>query len=386
MALPTIVDVAARAGTTTATVSRALNGTGYVSAARREAVLRAAEELGYVPHGSAQLLRSSRSRLLGVIVGDLANPRSVSLINSVQSIAVDRGYATLFASVPDSGSQSEQDVLQAFLRQRPAGLILATLRTPESDRLLRRLADGGMAVGLVGRELDHTHIDCISANYRRGGDTVTGHLLALGHRRIAFLGAQMSQADQVGRLRGYLDALKRARIQVRPGWVIGDPPGAHGPTYPTFLTGYQGAQRLLRLALRPTAIVARNDVTAVGALQALKDAGVRVPAEMSVTGFDNIALAPAIAPALTTMSHPTEEVGRLAAEFLIARLERPEETIAPRNLVLQCNLIVRASTAPPRVRSVAAAGTRPPRPGRQAGSSPERLRASAFAIRRRGRG
>jgi LacI family transcriptional regulator len=347
MPLPTIVEVAARAGTTTATVSRALHGTGYVSAARREAVLRAAAELGYVPHASAQLLRSSRSRMLGVIVGDLANPRSASLINSVQSVAVERGYATLFASVPDSGSQSEQDVLQAFLRQRPEGLVLATLRTSQSDQLLRRLTDAGMRVALVGRALDHAGVDSISADYRRGGDTVTTHLLDLGHRRIAFLGAQLQEADQVGRLRGYLDALRRARIQVRPAWVIGDPPGPNGPTYPTFLTGYQGAQRLLRLPLRPTAIVARNDVTAVGALQALKDAGLRVPADISVTGFDNIPLAPAIAPALTTMSHPTEEVGRLAAEFLIARLERPQEPIAPRTIVLQCNLIVRASTAPP---------------------------------------
>jgi DNA-binding LacI/PurR family transcriptional regulator len=99
--------------------------------------------------------------------------------------------------------------------------------------------------------------------------------------------------------------------------------------------------------LRPTAIVARNDGTAVGALQALKDAGLQVPADISVTGFDNIPLAPAIAPALTTMSHPTEEVGRLAAEFLIARLDRPQEPVAPRTIVLQCNLIVRASTAPP---------------------------------------
>jgi LacI family transcriptional regulator len=355
MALPTIVEVAARAGTTTATVSRALNGTGYVSAARREAVLQAAAELGYVPHASAQLLRSSRSRMLGVVVGDLTNPRAASLINGVQSVSADRGYATFFASVPESGSLSEEDVLRAFLRQRPEGLVLATLRTPESDRRLRRLADGGIPIALVGRALDHARIDSISANYRRGGDTIAGHLLDLGHRRIAFLGAQLAEADQVGRLRGYLDALRRARIQVKPAWVIGDARGPNGPAYPTFLTGYQGAQRLLQLPLRPTAIVCRNDVTAVGALQALKDAGLRVPADISVTGFDNVPLAPAVAPALTTMSQPTEEEGRLAAEFLVARLERPEETIAPRTIVLECNLIVRASTAAPAQRA------RPPR-------------------------
>ena len=345
MSLPTIIDVAARAGTTTATVSRALNGTGYVSAARRQAVLEAASALGYVPHASAQLLRSSRSRMLGVIVGDLGNPRSASLINGVQTVAAERGYTTFFTCVPGSGSQSEQHVVQAFVRQRPEGLVLATLQTPQSDRLLRQLADGGMPVALVGRALEHRGIDSISANYRRGGDIVTGHLLELGHRRIAFLGATLPEADRIGRLRGYLDALRRARIQVRPSWVIGDAEDPSGPKYPTYLTGYQGAQRLLQLSTRPTAIVSRNDVTAVGALQALKDAGLSVPGDISVTGFDTIPLAAAIAPALTTMSQPTEEEGRLAGEFLIARLERPHEIIAPRTIVLECNLIVRASTA-----------------------------------------
>ncbi len=345
MALPTIIDVAARARASTATVSRALNGHGYVSALRRRAVLEAATELGYVPHASAQSLRSSRSRLLGLIVGDLANPRSVTLINSVQTVAAERGYTMFFASVLDSGAQSEQDLLREFLRHRPAGLVLATLRTPPSDQVLQQVADGGLPVVLVGRCMEHAGIDSISANYRRGAETITEHLLKLGHRRIAFLGAQWSERDRVGRLRGYLDALQRARIQVRPSWVIGDAEGSSGPRYPTYLTGHQGAQRLLQLSSRPTAIVARNDVTAVGALQALKDAGLRVPGDISLTGFDNIPLAAAVAPALTTMSQPTNEEGRLAGEFLIARLERPQENIPPRAIVLECNLIVRASTA-----------------------------------------
>ncbi|MGE0582921.1 MAG: LacI family DNA-binding transcriptional regulator [Steroidobacteraceae bacterium] len=345
MNAPTIRDVAARAGTTPATVSRALNGTGYVSAAKRRAVLDAAAELGYIPHASAQLLRSTRSRLLAVIVGDLENPRSTMLINGVQKLAGERGYTTFFASVADSGGQSEQDVLRVLLRQRPEGLILATLRTPPSDQFLHEVASRGLPVSLVGRDLEQAGVDSISANYRRGGETITGHLLELGHRRIAFLGAQLSEADRIGRLRGYLDALQRARIQVRPAWVIGDAEQPSGPRYPTHLTGYQGVQRLLQLSARPTAIVARNDVTAVGAIQALKDAGLRVPGDVSVTGFDNIPLAGAITPALTTMSQPTEEEGNLAAEFLIARLERPQETIPPRAIVLECNLIVRASTA-----------------------------------------
>jgi DNA-binding LacI/PurR family transcriptional regulator len=347
MQLPTIVDVAARAGTATATVTRVLNGSGYVSAARRQAVLNAVAQLGYVPHGSAQSLRLKQSRVLGIIVGDLDNPRSATLINSVQKVATERGYTLFFASVPDSGTPTEHEALQAFLRQRPAGLVLATLRTRPSDDQLRQVAEHGVPITLVGRGMEYAGVDSISANYRLGGETITRYLLDLGHHRIAFLGAQLSGRDQIGRLGGYLDALKWARIQVRPSWVIGDPDGPYGPRYPTYLTGYQAAQRLLKLPSRPTAVVARNDVTAVGVLQALKDAGLRVPDDISVTGFDNIPLAASISPALTTMSQSTEEEGRLAGEFLIARIERPQETIPPRTIMLECNLIVRASTARP---------------------------------------
>lgn len=347
MALATIVDVARRAGTTTASVSRVLNGSGYASRAMRARVVAAAEDLGYVPHASAQLLRSSRSKLLGVVVGNLANPLAAALIDRIQRFASQSGYTTLFASANAAGPDAEADCIRTFLRQRPDGLIVATLRTAASDQLLRNVADGGVPIVLVGRALDHPRVDSISSDYRRGGEIITRHLIALGHRRIAFIGADISEAARVGRLQGYLDALKQADIRPRPSWVISDTAGAEGPRYPTYLTGYQGAQRLLRASVRPTAIVARNDITAVGAIQALKDAGMRVPDDFSVTGFDNIELASAIAPGLTTMSQATDDEAHLAAEFLVGRIERPDESVASRNISLECNLIVRASTAAP---------------------------------------
>src|SRR5262249_11131428 len=151
-------------------------------------------------------------------------------------------------------------------------------------------------------------------------------------------------APRVNRLRGYLDALEQAGLPVRTELVIGHPNGP-SPRYSTHLAGYQAVQQLLQLRPRPTAIFARNDYTAVGALQALREAGLRVPEDISIAGFDNIPLASAVSPALTTVSQPTDEEGRLAAEFLIARVERPHEDIARRELTLECNLIVRASTA-----------------------------------------
>jgi DNA-binding LacI/PurR family transcriptional regulator len=344
---PTITDVARRAGTTTTTVSRVLNDSGYVRASTRAAVLAAIEELHYVPNVNARVLKTKRSRAIGVIIGDLLNPYSAALANSVQSVAAPRGYTTLIASAADE-PESELAAIEAFHRQRVAGIIVASLQTPQSDRLLCRLADQRLPLVLVGRSLEHSGVDSVSANYRRGGFLATQHLVDLGHRRIAFVGAQMSDADRIGRFRGYLDGLERAGIPVRPEYVVGNHRMEPSPRYSTQLTGYQGAQEILRLRSRPTAIFARNDHTAIAALQALKEAGLRIPEDVSIAGFDNIPLSAAISPALTTVSQPTDEEGRLAAEYLLGRVERPAEEAGRRELVLECNLIVRASTGPPK--------------------------------------
>jgi LacI family transcriptional regulator len=346
---PTITDVARRAGTTTTTVSRVLNDSGYVRASTRAAVLAAIDELHYIPNVNARILKTKRSRAIGVVVGDLLNPYSAALANSVQSVAAARGYTTLIASAADE-PESELAAIEAFHRQRVAGIIVASLQTPQSDRLLARLADQRLPLVLVGRSLEHPGVDSVSANGRRGGFMATRHLIDLGHRRIAFVGAQMSDADgiRIGRFRGYLDALEQAGIPVRPEYVVGNHRMEPSPRYSTQLTGYQGAQEILRLRSRPTAIFARNDHTAIGALQALKEAGLRIPEDISVAGFDNISLSAAISPALTTVSQPTDEEGRLAAEYLLGRGERPEEHTARRELVLECNLIVRTSTGPPK--------------------------------------
>jgi len=344
---PTITDVARRAGTTTTTVSRVINDSGYVRASTRAAVLAAIEELHYVPNVNARVLKTKRSRAVGVVIGDLMNPYSAALANSVQSVVAARGYTTLIASAADE-PESELAAIEAFHRQRVAGIIVASLRTPQSDRLLWRLADQRLPLVLIGRSLEHPVVDSVSANYRRGGLLATRHLIGLGHRRIAFVGAQISDADRIGRFRGYLDALEQAGIPVRPEYVVGNNRMEPSPRYSTHLTGYQGAQEILRRCSRPTAIFARNDHTAIGALQALKEAGIRIPEDVSIAGFDNIPLSAAVSPALTTVSQPTDEEGRLAAECLLGRVERPEEDTARRELILECNLIIRASTGAPK--------------------------------------
>jgi DNA-binding LacI/PurR family transcriptional regulator len=343
VAQPTIVDVAKLARTTPATVSRAINSSGYVRATTRAAVLDAIDQLQYVPNTNARVLKTKRSRVLGVLTGDLFNPYSMTLAGAVQTLAATRGYTTFIAAAGNVVG-SEVHALEAFHRQRLAGVVVASLQTPQSDRMLMRLADQGLPVAIVGRQLDHPRVDAISANYRRGGALATQHLISLGHRRIAFIGAQLTDVPRIGRFQGYLDALAEAGLPIRDDLIVGTPRVSPTPRYSTQVDGYHAVQQLLKLPSRPTAIFARNDYTALGALQALKEAGLRTPGDVAVAGFDNIPLAAAISPSLTTVSQPTDEEGRLAAEFLLERIERPDRETARRDIVLECNLIVRAST------------------------------------------
>ncbi|MEL6547260.1 MAG: LacI family DNA-binding transcriptional regulator, partial [Myxococcota bacterium] len=286
---PTMLDVARKASTTVATVSRVVNNKGYVSASLRERVREAIAEIGYVPNANARTLRTKRSRTIGIVVGDLTNPYSVELANSVTSAAIAYGYTTFIGAASDD-VDSDLSVIDAFHRQRVDGLVVATLQTKNSDTALSRLAELGMPVVTVGRELSNEGIDSITADFRNGGRLAARHLIELGHRRIAFVGAHLDEANRVTRLQGYVDELKAAGIRVRSEYVVGSRPAAESPRYSRHGTGHQATRHLMRLTTPPTAIFARNDHTAFGVMQALRELGVSVPDEVSVA--DSLRKAP----------------------------------------------------------------------------------------------
>lgn len=344
-----MVDVAKRAKTTVATVSRVINNVGYVSDPLRKKVEKAIEQVGFVPNANARALRTNRSQTIGVVVGDLMNPYSIELASTVTREVAAHGYTTFIATAATDSSSSEMAVLDAFHRQRVDGMVVATVPTPKSDAAIRRLADSHIPIVAVGRKIRHKFVDCITADYRKAGELATAHLIKQNHKRIAFVGAELDDAKRVTRLRGYLDAMEAAGLPLRPEYVAGNPAATGSPRYATQATGYEATHHLLKLPTPPTAIFARNDQTALGVLQALSEAGKKAPDDVSLIGFDNIPLSKRIVPALTTVSQPTENQGQLASEFLLARIE--SDQVAPgRNLVLECALIERSSTAPPTVR------------------------------------
>ena len=341
---PTMLDVAKRAKTTAATVSRVVNNVGYVSPSLRARVNSAIAEIGYVPNANARTLKTKRSRTIGVVVGDLMNPYSVELANAVTGAAVEFGYTTFIGAATDD-VDSDIMVMDAFHRQRVDGLVVASLQTANSDEALDRLAQHSMPIVLVGRDVKNPNIDSISADYRNGGRLAAQHLIDLGHRRIAFVGADLKEAKRVTRLQGYIDALENSGLRVRPEYVVGSRSAAGSPRYSRHGTGHQAALQLLKLPTPPTAIFARNDHTAFGVLQALRENDLRVPEDISVIGFDDIPLADRVMPALSSVRQPTQNQGRTAVDCLLRRIERGDEQVKRRRLVLDCTLVPRETSA-----------------------------------------
>ncbi len=339
-----MMDVAARAGTTVATVSRVVNNVGYVGTSLRERVKAAIADVGYISKANARILRTKRSRTIGLVVGDLMNPYSFELANAVTEAAMDYGYTTLIATAADDQA-SDLAVIKEFHQQRVDGLVIATIRTERADAALRQLAEDGMPIALIGCQLKRGVADSVSAGFRRGGRLGTQHLIDLGHRRIAFVGAALSEAGRVTQLQGHLDALEEADIRVPPEYIVGSQHPANGSRHSGYWTGYQGVLQLLKLRTPPSAIVARNDYTAFGVLQALAEQGVSVPESMSVVGFGNTPMTAAVTPTLTSVSQPTRDEGRTAVECLRYRIEHRDQDRTPREIVLECTLVPRGSSA-----------------------------------------
>lgn len=340
------MDIAASAGVTPMTVSRAMNQSGYVHAATRERVLRVAREMNYRRNGLARGLKRQRTETIGLVLGDIANPFAAELSRGVREVLENRGY-TLFICISEHTAKEDVKALDALTDHRADGIIVATRASKLGNERLQNLIDAGVPLSLIGREFRHQRADLVMANNLKGGYEITQHLIELGHTRIGFIGVSLKQSPRLRRFRGYLDALNEHGLSVEAKLIVG---GRNGndqmPGYSTEEMGYDGMKKLLALRKRPSAVFARNDFTAVGALNAIEQAGLRVPQDISVVGYDDIPLAAHTSPPLTTVCQPARELGRVAAEFLLQRIEQDGER--PRDeQVLECKLVVRQSTAVP---------------------------------------
>lgn len=331
--MATMKDVAARALVSKATVSHVLNGTRVVQPQTRDRVLAAIRELGYEMDGTARSLRVRATNAIALIVPDLSNPFFPELAMALQQDAARAGYDVFIYSVdvPHGSSQALlQHYLKAIRRKRYDAVIVAeTLLMEPSAR--HQLVATGVPVVLIGAS-PHPQADRVYIDDYAAARDVMDYLIRKGHALIGHITGAPGMASAAERLRGYRDGLRSAGLPSTPDL---EAPG-------TFLRdgGYAGMRELLARSPRPTAVFAANDLTALGALCACIDAGVRVPNDVAIIGFDDIALAADLRPALTTVYHGQREIGQEAVRLALARLrkEPPEEkqtTIIAHRLVVR---------------------------------------------------
>ena len=332
----TIRDVAARAGVSSTTVSHVINNTRPVSAEVRSRVEAAMAELGFQPNALARSLRRKQTHTLGMIVPDSANPFFAEVGRGIEDTTFASGYSIILCN-SDGDRNRELLYLDLLVQKQVDGVLLVP--TGDHAELAARLRTRNIPVVVIDRDVSDAPIDRAHIDNVAGGCVATRHLLDLGHRRIGYIGGPPHLSPVPGRGAGYLRALEEAGIPIDDRLIVAGSFQDVG--------GYEGTQSLLALPDRPTAIFAGNDLMAIGALAAARDANIAVPAELSIVGFDDIHLAAYINPPLTTIAQPKYELGVIAAELLLARLSDPD--LPPQRRLLQAHLVVRHSTAPPPV-------------------------------------
>ncbi|MEW2246359.1 LacI family DNA-binding transcriptional regulator [Streptomyces sp. NPDC006975] len=302
---PTIRDVAERAKVSKSLVSLVLRGSDQVRPEKRDAVLRAARELGYRPNAAARTLSERRSRTVGVLLNDLRNPWFVELLDGLNSLLHAAGLRMLLADAR-LGRRAGHELAEPFLDLGADGLVVVgTLPDPAA---LAPVAERLPVVVAGAREPVLPGVDVVANDDAEGARLVTEHLIGLGHRRVAHVGGHGAVGEL--RRRGYETAMRERGLE---------PVVADGDL--TEEGGYRATVRLLSRPQRPTAVFAVNDMTAVGVLSAAGELGLSVPGDVSVAGYDNTSIARLRHVWLTTVDNASHEVGRRAARCLLERLD-----------------------------------------------------------------
>jgi DNA-binding LacI/PurR family transcriptional regulator len=325
------VDVAQRAGVSKSLVSLALRGDSRVREETRQAILRAADQLGYRPNAVARSLVSKRTHVVGVMLSDLHNQYFVEVVDGIEEEAISARYRALI-NTGGRLPEREWEALETLLQLRTDGIILAGTVLPAA-RILA--AASAVPLVLVARSSRSSAVDSVANDDRAGARMAVEHLVELGHRRIAHVdGGDGAGAE--ARRSGFLDAMGEHGLGDSAVVVRGDYTEAGGAS---------GVDGLLADSPPPTAVFVSNDLAAVGAMHALERQGLRVPEDVSVVGYDNTALAALGHIDLTTIDQPRRELGATAVRLLLERLEGGRRRA--RHVVLQPTLVIRGTTAPP---------------------------------------
>jgi LacI family transcriptional regulator len=328
--MATISDVAALAGVSTATVSRALNGKSTVDPDLVLRVRRAAEELGYQPNGPARNLRRQEAAVVALIISDVENPFFTAIARGVEDVAHELGYSVVLCN-SDENAEKENRYIDIAIQERVAGVILSPTGTTTS---VEKLSKRGTAFVAVDRPLPGQSSDVVLVDTRLAARQATAHLIDQGYQRIGCVTGPAGVRTADDRLAGYRDALKAARLRSTTKLVRRTEYKAAG--------AHRAAQELLDQPEPPDALLVANSAMAVGVLQALREHGIRPGKQVGIVTFDDAPWAELVDPPLTVVAQPAYEIGTVAARLLLARIT--DNTRATTTTTLAARLIERGSS------------------------------------------
>jgi len=335
----TIKDIAKQAGVSHTTVSRALHNSPLISEKTTHRILAIATNLGYHPSFAARSLKTNRSQALGVIVSHIADPFFSEILQGIDDVAQFNGYS-LFIAAAQYDPEREQAIIQTMREHRVDGVILCSPRfTPEQSYQLQSynipiVAINNQATIDYRYSIYHDDVD--------GGRQACGHLVRLGHKKIAYLGDASSGRTTQERLSGYRQVMVEAGLVIKPEFI-------HHVSGNSPAQGLDAVEYFINLPIKPTALICYNDMMAVGVVKGLRLAGMQVPSDISVTGFDNILYSDYTFPPLTTIDQPKRFLGAEAARMMLEQLSSTTGSIqsGARIKRLKGMLLIRQSTAPP---------------------------------------
>jgi DNA-binding LacI/PurR family transcriptional regulator len=328
-----IKDIARIAGVSHSTVSRALRNSPLVTPATTEEIRRIARDIGYRASAVARGLVMRKTRTIGVVVTTVTDPWVGEVLSAIELAANDHGYAVFLAD-SNADPLREKSVVQSFAERRVDGIVVTSsrvgaLHTPMLSQMM-------VPIVLINNQHPGQFVHSVMIENLAASREATEHLIALGHRRIAYVGDQFGHHSDAERFAGYQGALKAAGLPFLPDLVVhGDGKADGGPT---------AMDRLLDLPDPPTAVFCYNDMTALGVLRSIYRRGLRVPADISVVGFDDLFFASYTNPPLTTVRQPRRKMGQMAFESLLKLMSGED----PAEIKVPAELIVRESTAPPK--------------------------------------
>jgi DNA-binding LacI/PurR family transcriptional regulator len=327
-----IREVAKRAGVSTATVSRVVNGTAPVDARTEKRVRAAIQRTGYYPNTHARTLGTGKSHIYGLIISDIENPFFPELVKCFERLAVEHGHEVLIANTDYQPERMEVCVRRMLERKVDGVAIMTSEMDPQ---LIKTLSGRGIPIVFLDTGTTGQGISNISLDYDSGVDQAIDHLTALGHRRIAFVSGPANLASSRIRLDAFLASLQRKKLECRKDFIR--------TANHRFDGGYAAMLELLKLPVLPTAVLASNDLTAIGIMGAVYAAGLRVPEDISVVGFDDIALSSFMPPPLTTIRLSRAEIAEFAFTSLYAASQRGESKGITH--IVRAELVIRQSTA-----------------------------------------